>query len=1440
MRGTAVWVQGAGSSSSSDGRPWLSWRAACFYLPIVIAASLFVMLGPAAGQAQAAPPVCVVNSLPSFVDQGTGADADSVADIVEVGCEVAFANDPVTISSPQINAACAGHLSWASPDPAAKLSSTSGPSTTLDLDTDGNATVVLSGGPGCSAGSLLISASLQAPPFETVTASFSILPPQVTSPELHVLPSSQIEDDVSSSAAAIAEAEFPPADATDTVTFGSNQLFARCKLSPHLRWIGEGGTVLSASGVTVSGVQLDNDGNAFVVMLGREDCVPGTSLIEANLEQAPYETFASTFTIQAPEPLYQPTQPPPPPPPVAVITSPTGGGSYIMGATVPTAFSCTEGAGGPGLASCEDSNGVSGLPAGGAGDLDTSTLGAHTYTVTATSKDGEVDTAQITYTVVPNEYKGGKVCGVYSLPSFMDQGEASQAGSVADIVQVECEPSRAGQEVAISAPSLYQLCGERLSWSEPYPVALHEGDEVIVKLDDDGNATVALWGGPDCTPGNAQIAAQDINAASNLATAQFVVQPQQPTRSAITVLPAKEVEGAKYSSIAAIIAVEFPSVEAEQYVYISAPELFIRCLQAPRLVWVGPDETVLNASEPQNNPEDPFASTEAVRVKLDNDGNAFVVVLGGWSCASGTSHVDASLEAPPYTTHIGKLTIEPPTPTPASEAPSFTIEKQQKIGSGGYTSSQLTGQIGETVDYQIVVTNTGHETLKFKALQDASCSSIKGGVKTLASGKSATYTCVHKLTAVGAYENTATACATPQTVGPELCLSSNTVVTEVPEKKPEEPGFAIEKLERLEPGAKYEAGPLKGALGQVVEYEIVAHNTGNVPLTLEAVKDTQCEDLTGSFPKGELLPGETTTFTCVHTLSALGNYENLATVCVRTQAKAQICAVSHAVIVEVPEEPGLAIEKLQRVNREAEYTTGTLKGATGESVEYEIIVKNTGNVPLTVEPPKDERCEKLEGGPPKQELAPGQWATYTCTEPLRAGGAYENVAGECAVIQTTSKQICKTSNPVIVEVPREPGFEVEKLQRLAGVEGPFTTGKLVATIGQVVEYEIIVTNTGNVPLPIEGFKDLKCVEILGGPTEPLGVGASATYLCTHKLTAVGSYVNEATVSAAEVGTKTTNQVEAYVPPEPAFTIEKLQAPASSKEFTASELETHTGEVVVYRIVVRNTGNVPLTFGELVDGNCTGLTGGPAGAVEPGAAVAYECTHEVTAAGMYSNTAFTTARPPVGEGFPLEHSSNTVVLDDHEPPTVTMKSPPARSNDTTPEFEGTASEREPVTVSVYRGSKPEGAPIETTEGSVGEGGRWQTPSLAKPLENGEYTAIAIEPSSVGNPAGRSNSVRFVVDTLPPTVTLKLGAIKEGQPTFLGTASEEEPVTVSVYKGTKKSGAAVAVVAAPVHAGDYETGPLPKALKKGEYTAVATEPSALGNHIGESAPVTFAVG
>jgi hypothetical protein len=79
--------------------------------------------------------------------------------------------------------------------------------------------------------------------------------------------------------------------------------------------------------------------------------------------------------------------------PTASITTPANGATFTLGQSVAAGYACTEGSGGPGIASCTGT-----VPNGAA--IDTTTLGPHTFTVTATSKDGQTRLVQSSYTVL--------------------------------------------------------------------------------------------------------------------------------------------------------------------------------------------------------------------------------------------------------------------------------------------------------------------------------------------------------------------------------------------------------------------------------------------------------------------------------------------------------------------------------------------------------------------------------------------------------------------------------------------------------------------------------------------------------------------------------------------------------------------------------------------------------------------------------------------------------------------------------------------------------------------------------------------------------------------------------------------------------------------------------------------------------------------------------
>jgi hypothetical protein len=207
------------------------------------------------------------------------------------------------------------------------------------------------------------------------------------------------------------------------------------------------------------------------------------------------------------------------------------------------------------------------------------------------------------------------------------------------------------------------------------------------------------------------------------------------------------------------------------------------------------------------------------------------------------------------------------------------------------------------------------------------------------------------------------------------------------------------------------------------------------------------------------------------------------------------------------------------------------------------------------------------------------------------------------------------------------------------------------------------------------------------------------------------------------------------------------------------------------------------------------------------------------------------------GNPPGTSNQVTFSIDTTAPVVTLDQPVSHSNDATPSFSGTASDTTPITVELFAGTSAKGTRLRTVT-ATGTGGSWTSAKVAPPLPSGRhtYTAVAVQASSLGNPAGTSNPVTFTVDTEAPTVTLSAPRTPTNQPapSFTGTTNEASAVVVDVYD---ESDTLVATARAPATLGNWSSAGASPALRDGRYTAVATQESLFGNHLGESAAVSF---
>ena len=124
-------------------------------------------------------------------------------------------------------------------------------------------------------------------------------PPSIT---VQIDPNPVVETG-SSSLNVVVQVETSPSLAGDDVSISSSQLFASCDEAVYLQTeqtsgpIGLIGATYSQDGPLT--VALDDDGNV-TVEIDANDCAPGTDVIEADLEVAPYYTALGTLTVSPP------------------------------------------------------------------------------------------------------------------------------------------------------------------------------------------------------------------------------------------------------------------------------------------------------------------------------------------------------------------------------------------------------------------------------------------------------------------------------------------------------------------------------------------------------------------------------------------------------------------------------------------------------------------------------------------------------------------------------------------------------------------------------------------------------------------------------------------------------------------------------------------------------------------------------------------------------------------------------------------------------------------------------------------------------------------------------------------------------------------------------------------------------------------------------------
>lgn len=265
------------------------------------------------------------------------------------------------------------------------------------------------------------------------------------------------------------------------------------------------------------------------------------------------------------------------------------------------------------------------------------------------------------------ESGGSGSCTVVSLPSFVAQGEYGYAASVADVVEVSCNPYTygTGQEVTVTAAQLASRC-HNLAWIVPNnsynePEA-QLGQSVHLNLDADGNATASLVAGPNCMAGESLVTLDENEAPYETFTTSFMVTPPVNTPQGVVAMPSSQVEDSSSSSVTTVVEAEFTG-GGESYVRLASEQLNDRCNDGG-LIWVpGYVTEYLNRDYSTASVKQAELRYEnETEIRLDNNGNGFAIAVGVDSCLEGTSLIEADLLESPFTTETTTFTVVAPKP----------------------------------------------------------------------------------------------------------------------------------------------------------------------------------------------------------------------------------------------------------------------------------------------------------------------------------------------------------------------------------------------------------------------------------------------------------------------------------------------------------------------------------------------------------------------------------------------------------------------------------------------------------------------------------------------------------------------------------------------------------------------------------------------------------
>ena len=405
-------------------------------------------------------------------------------------------------------------------------------------------------------------------------------------------------------------------------------------------------------------------------------------------------------------------------------------------------------------------------------------------------------------------------------------------------------------------------------------------------------------------------------------------------------------------------------------------------------------------------------------------------------------------------------------------------------------------------------------------------------------------------------------------------------------------------------------------VGDVIAYAIMVTNTGNVNLTGVTVTDPGAGVVLGtctpSIP-ATIAPGASVACAASHAVTQAdidaGTYTNTAV------ADSNETLPSNASqTVPITQNPALKVLKT--------VTSAGPFSKVGDVISYSITATNTGNQTLTGVTVTDAGVGAVLGTCTPvipATLAPHAvvacTATHTVTQADIDAGKYTNVA------TGDSNQTPPASDDETVAISQAAHLTLVK----SATETNFST------VGQVIHYTLVATNSGNVTLSGVSISDPKLGTL--SCTQP------ATLAPGGKLSCTGSYtVTQADLDAGVVHNVATATGTPPSGPNVSVTDDESVPSSAAAHITlkktATEPSVHrAGDVIHYTLVATNDGDVTLSNVTIVDSKLGALSCAQPATLAPGDSLTCTGSHAATQpeidAGSVDNLATVTAKPPSG-------------------------------------------------------------------------------------------------------------------------------------------------------------------------------------------------------------------